>query len=83
MARDVPEVESQPCPSLSILTAALGPQLHELENDKRGNTYCVWCKRSWAELDGELRERLGPRKQQQHRGVKPRVQGKRTATSNA
>lgn len=43
------EVESQPC------AAALNAECHELVNDARGRTACLFCGLSWASLDALIR----------------------------
>lgn len=45
----VREVESVPCP------ATLGSEDHELHNNARAETTCLWCGESWAALDAALR----------------------------
>lgn len=45
----VPDVSTLPCP------ATLDAETHELVNDARARTTCLWCSRPWAELDAEAR----------------------------
>ena len=47
----VPDVETRPC------SARPGP--HWLRNDARGRTHCIGCRKTWAELDAEIRAEVG------------------------
>lgn len=49
----VAEVETQPCP------ATLGSECHELRNTPAGVTRCVFCRRTWAAIDAEIRAGVG------------------------
>lgn len=46
-----PLVDDQPCPD------ADGP--HALANSRSGQVSCLGCRRSWADLDAELRPHMG------------------------
>lgn len=49
----VREVEATPC------SATLNAECHELRNTRAGVTRCVFCRRTWAAIDTEIRAGVG------------------------
>lgn len=59
----IPDVETVPCPKRSDAA-------HVIENSATGVSRCIWCKGTWADLDGQIRKAaLAARKVKQEAGA--------------